>query len=386
MKIVIWTGGAWEPWGPPSIESGGIGGSETAAIHMAEKLALLGHEVTCFGEHDGFEGDYICRSLSHFGPTTRVVYVNYRKAVENPRLADCDVFIASRDKRAWKVGNEAKLRVLWVHDIHVGDDFEGDLRKFDRILCLTNWHKKVFAGYYPEMRVPIEVTRNGIDPQRFTVMMGPHNPQSNDTLALKATIPTFTYSSSPDRGLDKLLDMWPKIVAACGGKAELNVFYGFDTWEKMVKGHKNGEMRVAWFKSRLAESEKLGVHYHGRQPQRKIAESHMRSWLWLYPTAFKETSCITAMEAQAAGTIPVTTDLAALSETVRFGVKIRPPNDELRYQKEFFDALAMYLDGTNLRQVTAGSAREHGMRLGWDGVAKEWNESFSRWLEEKAAK
>ena len=55
MKIVIWTGAAWEPWGPPSV-IGGIGGSETAAVHMARELANRGHEVVMFGEHEGFEG------------------------------------------------------------------------------------------------------------------------------------------------------------------------------------------------------------------------------------------------------------------------------------------------------------------------------------------
>jgi glycosyltransferase involved in cell wall biosynthesis len=38
--------------------------------------------------------------------------------------------------------------------------------------------------------------------------------------------------------------------------------------------------------------------------------------VWLYPTWFSETSCITAMEAQAAGLIVVTSPIAALKETV----------------------------------------------------------------------
>ena len=56
MKIVIWTGAAWEPWGPSSVDGGGIGGSETAAINMARELSWRGHEVVMFGEHQGFEG------------------------------------------------------------------------------------------------------------------------------------------------------------------------------------------------------------------------------------------------------------------------------------------------------------------------------------------
>jgi hypothetical protein len=45
MKICLWTGASWEPWGPPSLDVGGIGGSETAAVHLGFEFAKLGHEV-----------------------------------------------------------------------------------------------------------------------------------------------------------------------------------------------------------------------------------------------------------------------------------------------------------------------------------------------------
>ena len=39
--------------------------------------------------------------------------------------------------------------------------------------------------------------------------------------------------------------------------------------------------------------------------------------IWLYPTRFDEISCVAAMEAQAAGLCAVTTDSAALAETMK---------------------------------------------------------------------
>ena len=59
-----------------------------------------------------------------------------------------------------------------------------------------------------------------------------------------------------------------------------------------------------------------GVHYHGRVSQERLTQEFLTAGLWAYPTWFTETSCITAMEAQAAGLRCVCPDIAALAETV----------------------------------------------------------------------
>lgn len=56
---------------------------------------------------------------------------------------------------------------------------------------------------------------------------------------------------------------------------------------------------------------------HGRVNQRELAEAMLGAGVWFYPTWFSETSCITAMEAQAAGLWCVCPEIAALKETVR---------------------------------------------------------------------
>src|SRR6185369_7057219 len=61
-----------------------------------------------------------------------------------------------------------------------------------------------------------------------------------------------------------------------------------------------------------------GVVMHGRVNQRELAEAMLGAGVWFYPTWFSETSCITAMEAQAAGLRCVCPRIAALAETVRY--------------------------------------------------------------------
>ncbi|TAL41571.1 MAG: glycosyltransferase [Salinibacterium sp.] len=363
MKITIWTGSAWEPWGPASVEDGGIGGSETAAVHMARELARRGHEVTCFGQHTGFEGTW-----------DGVLYRNFEAAITDSSLLDCDVFVSSRDKRALRLKPHARYKVLWVHDIHVGDDFEQELLKYDRIWCLTEWHRKTLQGYYAHVsKSKLTVIRNGIDAARF-VQVEPHSTRK----------PHFVYSSSPDRGLNVLLDLWPQIKAL-RSDAELHVYYGFDTWEKMAVRNKVGQAQIAWFKERLIgeRAEKAQIWYHGRVGQAELAAAFSKSPLWLYPTGFKETYCITALEAQAAGAVPISTRLAALSETVKVGTLIAPHNTEARYRTEFLDACKHFLI-THPEEATklSGEGRAWAMEQTWSKLADAWLAEFDTALAE----
>ena len=47
---------------------------------------------------------------------------------------------------------------------------------------------------------------------------------------------------------------------------------------------------------------------------------------WLYLTDYEETYCITALEMQMAGVFPITTNVAALNETVNSGVILNKEN------------------------------------------------------------
>lgn len=373
LSIVIWTGGAWERWGPPSLEFG-IGGSETAVIHMARELAALGHDVRCVGDHAGYEGDYPRAPLAR----AHLRYIDYKKVLSGEeRLSDCDILISSRDKRAHVAPVQARKKILWVHDLHVGDDWNKDLMNFDRIFCLSNYAKDVFLNYYSHIEPSkIYVTRNGINAARYV-----GEPLKDNNLA-----PRFFYSSSPDRGLDVLLFLWPKIREFTPD-AELHVYYGFDTWEKMAEQGKNSAeiSKVAYFKQLVMGAEERGIFYHGRVGQRKLAEAQVVSALWLYPTAFKETFCITALEAQAAGAIPVTTALGGLNETVKHGVLIPPPNTSAAYRDTFVSYVKAMLTDKSSEMLGRLSSiryrgREWALTQTWKVLAGDWSQYFEQLL------
>jgi len=389
MKISIWTGLAFEHWGPPSVDHGGIGGSETAAVRMAHHLACLGHEVTMFGDHEGFSGPWTAveQEDGHLKATSHVSYVPFREAIANPSMLDCDVFVSSRDKTTLRLlkPSSAKVRVLWVHDVHVGDDWESEVTLFDRIYCLTNWHKRYFCEMYPHVdEAKVVVTRNGIEPERFA------------DLDWVKKGPSFVYSSSPDRGLDILLDTWPSIREFCP-EAALRVFYGFENMRKLALQQRNQATLklVDYMQGRVDSMVDEGVIYVGRIGQAELARFHREALVWYYPTAFFETSCITALEAQAAGCAVVSTKLAGLAETASMWPLISGRNKSAEYQRSALDQVKLHLSAWKVdKRDNAGQppptskavkAREWAMGRTWAGVAAEWTSDFEALLAGKGS-
>jgi glycosyltransferase involved in cell wall biosynthesis len=366
LKIVIWTGAAWEVWTPRSIDDGGIGGSETAAVCMARELVRAGNEVIVISEcqrEEILEG---------------VRYVPYREAMSRIAEFACDVMIVSRQAETVLSNWPSKVSFLWVHDINVGGvsaNLNNALVRFDKIFCLSNWHKNFFLQCYPQIHPStVIVTRNGIDVDRFK---NAHPKMGNKII----------YSSSPDRGLENLLGMLPAIKAQVPD-VELNVYYGFTTWLSMAQSSGN-----AAFKQRALDLEALlmksvdegNVKYHGRVGQKVLAKAFMESKLWTFPTNFTETYCITAIEAQAAGCVPVTTYLAALAETIKHGITLQPPNTSDEYVRDFTNTVVNLLKNENERSKYAEDGRAYAMAsCGWDGVAKEWLTIFEEELARKA--
>jgi len=377
VKICIWTGAAYEPWGNDSADAGGIGGSETAAIHMARELSAQGHhEVVLFGEHQGMEEKYIRGSRNV--TMGSYAFVDYRKALEDPSLLACDVFVSSRDKTVLRLKPDAKLTVLWVHDIHVGDDWENEVPLFDRVYCLTKWHKQFFENHYPNVEPDvIAVTRNGIDPGRFS----PDTPW--DEIKAKKK-PVFVWSSSLDRGLDVMLDVWPEIKSFCP-EARLDIYYGIENWKKINAANPTGLAVIDYYMTRISSMASDGVAYHGRVGQKVLAEKHMEALCWAYPTAWIETFAITALEAQAAGAFPVTSALAALNETVHSGFLVPGRNKSRAYKELFVAYVREVLGGPPAFDhrdpldfdLTRRGNREWALGRTWAGVAHEWLADFA---------
>jgi glycosyltransferase involved in cell wall biosynthesis len=377
-KIIFWLGPSVETWDPLTALDTGLGGSETAAIHMSNELAALGHEVVVYADilkserilaPDGFKLDDLDRGKRGCLIEKLVEWFPYR--MWRPGT-ECDLFVSSRQPEAKrKLAPKCKQAWLWMHDLHCGPDWDNVIgTDYDKILCLSRWARERFMAYYPGID-PIKIvqTSNAVDFGRFTTSQPGDQHVSvlrgNGNFSKRPL--RVTWSSSPDRGLDRLLDMWPSIRATIDKDATLNVYYGFDTWKKLAERHGQvGDLnRIKLLEDRLASMSRMGVVFHGRRGQQEIADSYLQSQLWLYPTSFEEVSCITAMEAQAAGCKIVATRCGALPETAPGAWFVDLPTIGKRFEDEFLTAT---------REIAADdSVFVYGPRT-WEQVAQQWNE------------
>jgi glycosyltransferase involved in cell wall biosynthesis len=358
LDLVFYTGLGPEPWNPETAKQHGIGGSETAVIEMSRRLASFGHRVRVFG-------DCLRNGKALEGSFDGVHYLDHSKY----RDIGCDVLVSSRRPEMMDASYNVKWKhsVLWVHDIHCGNSLTQErAAKIDRILTLSEWHRGHVLQRYPFLYpAQVQRTRNGIDLARFdkNVERNPHR---------------AVYSSSPDRGLQTAIEIWPRVRQRVPD-AELHVYYGFENWEPFADDAQ--KLTIAHLKKMLKDHEQYGVVYHGRTPQDKLAEEFLKSGVWCYPTWFAETSCITAMEAQAAGLRMITNPIAALNETVgERGTLVAGDWLEEGFKGRFTTAVidALLKEGDSDRKDLQRYAGEH---FSWGTIAQEWDEMLRQGID-----
>lgn len=337
-SIVIYCGPAWEDWAAPSVLTG-IGGSEEAVVYISKEFVKLGMSVTVFCSCGDLAGTY-----------EGVAYKEYFEF--NPR-DNFNVLISWRHN-IFTQYIEAKSKLIWLHDVPDSDAFPVEsLDNLDKIIVLSEYHRTLLPSHIPENK--IFVSSNGINLSDFDII---HNHNAKRMI----------YTSSYDRGLQHLLMMWPDIRKEVP-EAELHIFYGWNTYDAMVaKGSRTPDFKNAMVKMMAQE----GVFEHGRVGHKQLAKEFAKSGIYAYPSHFEEISCISAMKAQASGCIPVTTDYAALAETVKYGIKIpgkcgNPEVDEL-----FKSELIKLLNDEDKQNRMRLEVLENKNNFGWDKVASTW--------------
>ena len=179
------------------------------------------------------------------------------------------------------------------------------------------------------------------------------------------------YFSSYDRGLECLLEMWPEVRKQVPD-AQLSVYYGWNSFDKVAQGNNElGKWKYSMIR-KLHDLKDQGVTEHGRVDHETLAKKMKEIKVWAYPTEFTEINCITALKAQEAGCIPVTTDCYALEETVVDKTYSVPSTDiytNKNTQIDFIKALVDALRSDHKTKPVPG--------VSWAEVAQQWQEAIA---------
>lgn len=276
-----------------------LGGSETAAFYLCREFARAGHRVRVFCNTDK-PGDYDG--------------VEYHKVEEILDFDEYpDVLIVSRQLEVLQFPKlDAKLVILWMHDILAGEWVQklmNVLWKIDLIVVNSSWAKDQANDKYALNKVPERtffVARNGVD---WKLAKVESEKEERDRYRVM-------YTSRPERGLDVLLEMWPRLKA---GIPQASLYITAYDNPLLVHDPRQQEIENG-IKAQLTKLEEAGnmdVHLLPPLSKPELYRELGKSRLVLYPSTFPETSCISALEAMACGAPMVAADFAALGETIR---------------------------------------------------------------------
>ncbi len=345
LDIVFYTVGAFTP---ADLTVKAVGGSETALMSIARELARRGRGVIVFNE---------TRDLSiHEG----VEYRNLADFFLLNRWNRIPIFISSRVPMPFRAGVNAGRKIFWVHDDCQAEYIRNEnlaALPCDEILTVSRWQTEAYAEHFQIPRDRFTITRNGIDPSLF-----PEEEYSRDRNRL-------IYTSRPDRGLSILLDLFPQIREEAP-EAELHIF----SYTPARELKEDPEMAPI-----LAKLDQPGVVLRGGLPKQELYRELKKARLLLYPSIWRETSCIAVLEAQAAGTPVVTTPLAALPESVTGGVFIPGNPNSAAYREQFVsETLRLMKDDLAWHELSRQGEERIEQSHNWKTIAEEWDSNLQR--------
>jgi glycosyltransferase involved in cell wall biosynthesis len=338
--VISCHGNGFYEWDEEIAKTQGVGGSEIAVIRMARELhKLTGRTVRVFNNRT---------------QQKEIDGVFYHPAHEaSPYFQKFEPKIHFAWRHATKLTNAPTY--VWCHDLMVpGIEHH---QNYDGVLTLSKFHKNYVHSLFRVPLAKLSVTKNGIDPERFS------------TLPAAKEDGRVVFSSSPDRGLARAIEVMDLVIPEIPW-ATLHCYYGF---ENMIKIGRASEVDAL----KALIKDRPYVKFHGNLPQDQLAVELGKACVWLYPTNFLETFCITALEMQAAKVYSVVRRWGALPERFEFEGKanatiLDSDCETLSQGQAYAKAVVKALKQKSWGEV-AFNPEDHS----WHKVALEWVERFS---------
>ena len=257
-----------------------------------------------------------------------------------------------------------KINVLWMH--HFVNQKEAQnlssnefVNKLDWIVYNSNWNfeKHVYQFKVPENKCV--VIRNAIE--KIDIVEKP-----KDKISL-------IYHTTPWRGLVHLLKVFKNLNLK---NVELNICSS-----TIIYGKKFDASLGKTYESLFNECKNTrNVKYFGFLDNKKIIELLKQMHIFAHPSIWPETSCISAIEAMAAGCETVTTNLGALYETCSpFGTFVNFDrnfdNLEKRYKKVLLNSIENYWSDKNQDKLKL-QVKTINSTYSWDVRSYEWKNFF----------
>ena len=319
-------------WGPNDLDTVPfLGGSEIALHNLSLELASLGHEVYVFNN---------CNAPGVYAGVEWINIFEFESRMKS--IGEVDLVISSRSVDIPMVS--ARKSAIWAHDLNISKLYEdgGDIIvNFDYILVLSKYQLNLFKSIYPFIPdTKYRIIPNGIELERFSDEVVRDEKQ-------------LIYTSSADRGLEFLL----------------KAFQDLKEWDAAL--HLEVYLYGKTAKDLTYSTNYPGVSVHGKASQKDLANAFKKSKLWVYPSDFQETFCISGLEAQAAGTPGIISDNGALPERFSSSCLVVPGQIyELGGYNRFIEATKLLLLNDDIWDSYSSIGKKASTVYTWKNSAK----------------
>ena len=258
-------------------------GTEWALRHFSEALSSLGHAVFITGEkvqENALNG--VIYSKDYNLEADILIALNYTHYI--------DLISEKSYQQSY----------FWIHNTdpffynyYKGEDVSSleervfKHPKFKSVICVSKYHKREFDNHFPD--VPSIMLYNSVK-----------HIEKSKKLKLDDS---YIYISHAERGLNEILLHWRKILyhKPMSKLYILTPKYGEDFYNKHFSHVKNTYKNV---------------YYYGSLGKEELITFASNKKYWLYPSNYDETFCVSAVEMQMLGLIPITRLRAGLRETI----------------------------------------------------------------------
>lgn len=320
MKIAFIDLALWD-YSIESVKEMPLGGSQSALCYLAINFAQLGHDVFLLNgiEYPTISCGIGCLPIS----SVSTKFWNKLDFIIVLNCADCG--------KEFRVlcGTQTQL-VLWSGHAEDQPAIQGLLEEeernaYDSFVLISEWQKSSYLKKFNLNPNKIVIFRNSIG-EKFENFFDSHD----SIVDAKHGPLTLAYTSTPFRGLELLLDIFPKIRSH-HPDVKLKIFSSMKVYQ-VSSSEDEAEYGPIYERFRQME----GVEYIGSIPQAELAEELKKVAILAYPNTFPETSCIAVMEAMASGCYVISSELGALPETMAaFGSLISLESGIEAYKEEF---------------------------------------------------
>jgi hypothetical protein len=343
--------GGFNKWSGSTILKEGVGGSETYIIELARYIQMSGsYNVVVFcncENNEVFEGVEYRYILEYFDFIRNNV-------VEHSIISRYSEYIP------FTLKSHVKNVYFVAHDLTPTGIIFPLEDKFKKVFCLSEWHVEYFTNIFPQLKHITVPFYYGIDKDLF------------DGINMRKKNYKFIYSSFPHRGLLALLQLWPQIIKKY---SSASLYIHCDVEGKWVNENSPEHMKlVKQVLYDMLKNNKYNIYYMGWTSKEILAQSWKTADVWLYPCIFRETFCLTALEAAISKTLVVTNDLAALKNTVSDRGIVIPMEGELiseKWYNECLNRMFEILDNREKREYYVNKNYEWAKNMTWENRANE---------------